>query len=75
MMIRFAIEVQGKKKTTDREIRHLENEIEVRFRFQSTLENLLILNLCTQTLENLENEIEVQFSVNLSADRLLKVLL
>ena len=29
MMIRFAIEVQGKKKTTDREIRHLENEIEV----------------------------------------------
>ena len=45
MMIRFAIEVQGKKKTTDREIRHLENEI------------------------------EVQFSVNLSADRLLKVLL
>ena len=33
MMIRFAIEVQGKKKTTDREIRHLENEIEVQFRF------------------------------------------
>ena len=29
MMICFAIEVQGKKKTTDREIRHLENEIEV----------------------------------------------
>ena len=28
-MIHFAIEVQGKKKTTDREIRHLENEIEV----------------------------------------------
>ena len=29
IMLRFAIEVQGKKKTTDREIRHLENEIEV----------------------------------------------
>ena len=29
MMICFSIEVQGKKKTTDREIRHLENEIEV----------------------------------------------
>ena len=39
-MICFAIEVQGKKKTTDREIRHLENEIEVLIlsQFESTLE-------------------------------------
>ena len=48
-MICFAIEVQGKKKTTDREIRHLENEIEVSLErvfqiFGLTKENIQILD-------------------------------